>query len=323
MTTDASLLTVDDVHKQFARIHAVAGVSLNISRGDIFALLGPNGAGKSTLLRMLVGITRPDRGRIAWMGRSDDAARVALRMGYLPEDRGLYQDVPVSRVLAYFGTLRGMTHAAAVSAAADWLERLSLRERAGDLVRTLSKGNQQKVQFAAAVLHRPEFVILDEPFSGLDPINQEVFLDLVRGLRANGTTVLLSAHQMSLVERLADHVFIMQGGREVLSGTVPQIRERWGAGLTLILQAPTFSDVGERAVAVHPAVTSAVQRDGELRVEVKPTHPVGDLLAVCLAHFAITGVRTEQSSLHEVYVATVGAAAPTALAAVTATEDAA
>jgi ABC-2 type transport system ATP-binding protein len=224
-------LTVSQVHKRFATVHAVAGVSFAVQPGEIFALLGPNGAGKTTILRMLAGISRPDSGTIHWAlpvsGRGTLAPEVS---GYLPEDRGLYQDVPVVRTLAYFGRLRGMARPDAEAAALAWLDRLSLADRAGEKLGALSKGNQQKIQFAAAVLHRPRFAILDEPFSGLDPLNQELFLGMVRELRDAGSTVLISAHQMSLVERVADRVFLMHSGREIQYGTVAEILARTGQG---------------------------------------------------------------------------------------------
>lgn len=214
-----SFLSIQSVEKRYATVLAVDGISLDVAPGEIVALLGPNGAGKSTLLRMLVGITRPDRGRILWNG-SERVGLPPAELGYLPEDRGLYQDVAIQRTLTYFARLRGVAAADAERMATEWLARFELADRAGEKLGAFSKGNQQKVQFAAAVLHRPRFAILDEPFSGLDPLNQELFLDLVRGLRDAGTTVLFSAHQMSLVERLADRVFVMHAGRELLHGPV-------------------------------------------------------------------------------------------------------
>ncbi len=218
----APFLSIQDVEKTYATVRAVAGVSLDVSTGEIVALLGPNGAGKTTLLRMLVGITRPDRGRIIWEG-DEAAAPTPGLLGYLPEDRGLYHDVPIHRTLSYFARLRGVPRAEATALAQQWLERFELKDRAGEKLAALSKGNQQKVQFAAAVLHRPRFAILDEPFSGLDPLNQELFLDLVRELRDGGSTILFSAHQLALVERIADRVFVMHRGRELLHGTVGQL----------------------------------------------------------------------------------------------------
>lgn len=303
------MLTVTNVHRRFAHVHAVNDISLRVNAGEIFALLGPNGAGKSTLLRMLVGITRPDSGAITWQTDRGTVPRLAAeQIGYLPEDRGLYQDQPLVAVLEYFGSLRGMSRHDARHAAKAWLERLELGARLKDKVGALSKGNQQKVQFAAAVLHRPRFVILDEPFSGLDPLNQEAFLALVRTLRDEGTTVLFSAHQMALVERLADRLFVMQHGREVLSGTIPVVRERWGGGRRVLLRVEQALGDSLAAVQALPAVISAEWLDdGTLCVTLAVNATVGPLLARCAELFTIVDVRTEQPSLHEVYISTVGA----------------
>ena len=309
------MLNVSQVHRRFAQVHAVNDITFHVDAGEIFALLGPNGAGKSTLLRMLVGITRPDSGTITWQTPRGPASRLpAEQIGYLPEDRGLYQDQPLVAVLEYFGTLRGMTRADARAAATTWLERLELGARLKDKVGALSKGNQQKVQFAAAVLHRPRFVILDEPFSGLDPLNQEVFLTLVRTLRDDGTTVLFSAHQMALVERLADRLFVMQHGREVLSGTIAAVREQWGGGRRVLLHVEQAAGSTLDALRALPSVAAVDWRDdGTLGVTLAAQATVGPLLARCAELFTIVDVRTEQPSLHEVYINTVGAvSAPTA-----------
>ncbi len=216
-----TFLAVTRVRKQYATVLAVDDISFNVRRGEIVALLGPNGAGKTTLLRMLVRITHPDSGSIQWEGT--DAPISPLSLGYLPEDRGLYQEMPIRKTLTYFARLRGVAAPQAAQRADEWLERLGLLDRAGEKLGALSKGNQQKVQFAAAVLHGPRMAILDEPFSGLDPVNQEAFLDIVRELRDAGTTVLLSAHQMSLVERVADRVFVMHRGRELLHAATTEL----------------------------------------------------------------------------------------------------
>jgi ABC-2 type transport system ATP-binding protein len=172
------IVQVEKVEKSFAEVRAVDGISFEVRPGEVFALLGPNGAGKSTLVRMLVGILRPDAGEIVYgLGAAPGGLPAVDELGYLPEDRGLYRDMPVARTLAYFGILRGIERRAAEKAAGAWLERLGLADRAADKLETLSKGNQQKIQLAAAVLHRPRFALLDEPFSGLDPLNQQLLRD--------------------------------------------------------------------------------------------------------------------------------------------------
>jgi ABC-2 type transport system ATP-binding protein len=301
------ILSIDDVSKRFGELTAVDHVSLDVADGEILALLGPNGAGKTTLTRMILGVFRPDSGRITHVVSGRAATELPRWLvGYLPEERGLYQDMPILRTLTYFGRLHGMTTAEATQAAMPWLERFDLASRANDPVKALSKGNQQKVQLAATVLHRPRFALLDEPFSGLDPLNQELLMDIVRELREAGTTVVFSAHQMPLVERLADRVFLMNRGREVLRGTIPEIRQRWQAGDRLVVG---LRGGNVAAVAAHPAVERIEQpTSGEIAIRLRPDAPMSDLLRTLGEQLDVTHVRSEAVSLHEIYVQTVGAA---------------
>jgi ABC-2 type transport system ATP-binding protein len=299
------ILTIDRVVKRFGSITAVDGVSLSVEEGEILALLGPNGAGKTTLTRLVLGIIRPDSGSITHFltgAASQDVAKWLL--GYLPEERGLYQDMPILRTLTYFGVLHGMDAKDAERAAMPWLERFGLADRVKEPVKSLSKGNQQKVQLAATVLHRPRFALLDEPFSGLDPINQELLVDIVRELRDAGTTVVFSAHQMPLVERLADRVILMNRGREVLHGTIPEIRERWRAGDRLVVGIRS----GDAAdLVAHPAVESVERTtSGEVAMRLRRDAPLSDLLRTLGERFEVTHVRSEAVTLHEIYVQTVG-----------------
>lgn len=223
-----------DVGKVFRTTRAVDGVSLEVRRGEIFALLGPNGAGKSTLVRMMIGMIPPDQGAIRWLDdRGNQIGLSPSQIGYLPEDRGLYQDQKVRRILEYFGQLRGMTIKDSFLAAAEWAKRLEITKYLNQKLETLSKGNQQKVQVAAAVLHKPRVAFLDEPFSGLDPVNQELMIELIRRLRDDGTTVLLSAHQLELVERLADRVLLLASGKQIVSGTIDEVKSGEYGGYVL------------------------------------------------------------------------------------------
>ena len=301
------LLIVDGVHKEYGSVRAVDGVSVEVNAGEIVALLGPNGAGKTTLIRMLVGLTRPDRGSVAY--RIDGAERPRLptyALGYLPEERGLYQDVSAARTLAYFGRLRGMSRPDAARAATEWLERFALADRANEPLKALSKGNQQKVQFASTVLHRPRFAILDEPFSGLDPLNQDLFVRTIRELRDSGTTVLLSAHQMQLVERLADRVILLSRGREVLRGTIPELRRTWSAGRKLVVRVS--GDADPAPLASHPAVVQVDRTSAdELTVLTHDQSPLSDLLVAIGSRYPVTSVHAEQLTLHDIYVRSVEA----------------
>ncbi len=301
------LLKVNAVEKEFASVKAVHQLSFEVNQGEVFALLGPNGAGKTTMIRMILGIIRPDSGDIHFQW-SDSKKTLASRgqVGYLPEERGLYKEIPILRTMTYLGTLRGMRRKAAAAAAQRWIDRFGLKERATDKLETLSKGNQQKVQFIAAILHQPSLVILDEPFSGLDPINQELFSTIIRELRRDGTTILLSAHQMQLVERLADRVLLMSRGREVLSGTMEQIglTARWNNKLVL----RTGSNPDMSFLQTHPAIVSVSQSsDGTVTLFVKEGGSLSNLLVMLGSALDIVDIQSERISLHDIYLQSVGA----------------
>lgn len=299
------LIAATGVTKRFATTTAVDNLSLSLAEGEMLALLGPNGAGKSTLIRMIVGLIKPDQG-IVERDFAIGAERPRGVMGYLPEERGLYQDMPIGATLAFFGVLQGMSPRSAREAASTWLERLGLDARGKEKVKSLSKGNQQKVQFGAAILHRPRLAILDEPFSGLDPVNQEVFLELIRELRANGTTVIFSAHQMTLVERLADRVCLMSRGRMVLEGSIAGLRQQWRTGNRLVVGIAPASDLSFLgAIAAVEAVEPSAADEVTLRL--KPDVSMSELLGAMSARLDVRYIRSEETTLHEIYLRTVEA----------------
>ncbi|MDG5765878.1 ATP-binding cassette domain-containing protein [Balneolales bacterium ANBcel1] len=222
-----TILTLSSVVKEFQKAKAVDELSFSVEDGEIFALLGPNGAGKTTTVRMIMQIIQPDRGEIRFDPAINGQGRVMRsRLGYLPEERGLYQDMPVLENLVYLAGLCSNDPNSIRKEALQWLERFGLADRKRDKVSALSKGNQQKIQFIASILHRPALAVLDEPFSGFDPINQELMSDVIRDLRNAGTTILLSAHQMQLVERIADRILLLDSGRERICGTLAEIRKK-------------------------------------------------------------------------------------------------
>ncbi len=260
MMSASAILRVEGVTKAFEGVTAVANVSFDVRRGEIFGLLGPNGAGKTTLIRMILGIFKPDAGRILFF---EDDARAREeppreRVGYLPEERGLYEDRRVGETLVYLAELHGLGARRAHERALGWLEKLALSDRFHSRIRELSKGMQQKVQFIAAVLHEPELVVLDEPFSGLDPPSQDLFLELIRDLARQGMTVLLSSHQMNLVESVCDRVFVIHRGRQVLYGDLAQIKREHG-----------FHVVQMRYAPIEPATLKGwLSVNGDLRVQI-------------------------------------------------------
>ncbi len=318
-TSSTPVLSVRGIRKAFKDRVAVDDLSFDVQAGEIFGFLGPNGAGKTTALRMILGITHPDAGTVTFEGRAQvDRSRI----GYLPEERGLFEDQRVIDTLTYLGELRGMRARDSRKAGLSWLDRLGLADRAKSKLNELSKGMQQKVQFAAAVLHAPTLAVLDEPFSGLDPLNQELFLDIVRELRDRGTTVLFSAHQLNLVERLCDRFLLIARGREVITGSLDTMRRTitGGASETLVLElAARNGGPAPDAAAAHAAfrqegVEGMIRVDpvagGRLRVEagLAPQHDVGPALAALGSRYAIVGLQTAPISLHEIYLRAVRAA---------------
>ncbi len=223
MSENAVIL--EGVRKTFSGHVAVDKLDLTIPRGSLFGFIGPNGSGKSTTLRMILRIYYPDQGRIVVLGAEQSRA-ADDRVGYLPEERGLYRKMKVHEVLRFHAQLKGVKHPS--PAIDSWLDRFELREWAHKPVEALSKGMAQKVQFIAATIHSPELLILDEPFSGLDPVNLEVLKDAMLDLRRQGTTVIFSTHDMSAAERLCDQVMMIHRGQKVLDGSPAEIRQRYG-----------------------------------------------------------------------------------------------
>ena len=220
-------IRLQGVSKSFGALKAVDGLDLHVPRGSIYGLLGPNGAGKTTAIRIMLDIIGPDCGEVELLGSPvDDAVRA--RVGYLPEERGLYQKMRVADQLAFLGVLKGMRRDAARREAERWLERMELLDRADDAVETLSKGMQQKVQFLSTVLHRPDLLILDEPFSGLDPLNVDLLKEIILERSREGATVLFSTHLIEDAERLCDRVCMIAGARKVLDGRVVEIKASAG-----------------------------------------------------------------------------------------------
>ena len=214
---------VSHLAKSFGATHAVVDVSFDITRGEIFGLLGPNGAGKTTTIRMMLDIFKPDRGTVSILdGPMTEEKK--NRIGYMPEERGLYQDIPLERCLLYLASLKGLSGHQARTRLGTLLERFELASHRGKKVKELSKGMQQKAQIINTILHQPELVIIDEPFTSLDPINTQLVKDLMGELREQGTTILMSTHQMRQVEELCDRILLIDDGRDVLYGELDKIR---------------------------------------------------------------------------------------------------
>ena len=218
-------LALERISKRFGMVQALDGCSFSVAPGRMVGFLGPNGAGKTTAMRTIFGLVLPDAGELCWRGRPIGRSE-RLRFGYMPEERGLYPRMPVAEQLEYFGRLHGMRADAARRSAARWLDRLGLGDRAGAKLEELSHGNQQRVQLAAALLHEPELLVLDEPFAGLDPVAVRTLADVLRDESDRGAAVLFSSHQLELVEHICEDVVIIDRGRIVATGTVDMLRRR-------------------------------------------------------------------------------------------------
>lgn len=264
-----SVVDIDGISKSFGSIKAVENVTLTIEKGAFFGLLGPNGAGKTTAIRILLDIYKPDKGTVHVFGGPMNEAK-KNRIGYMPEERGLYQDLPLERVLAYFATLKGMPKKDIRSRLDTYLERFDLKEYRRKKVKELSKGMQQKAQLIATLIHQPELLIIDEPFSGLDPVNTQMVKTLLYDLNQQGTTIIMSTHQMHQVEELCQRILLMNHGRVMLYGQVQEIRKRF-SGRTLLVRSPApLPDL--------PGVVQVESQNGSQRLTLSQEVPSQDIL---------------------------------------------
>ena len=282
----ATMLELSRLSKRFGSLQALDDLSLSLDRGEIVGFVGSNGAGKSTTMRIVMGVLAADSGAVTWMGAPVDAA-IRRTIGYMPEERGLYPRMKVAEQLVYLARLHGLSASAAKAAADRWTERLGLEGRRGDEVQSLSLGNQQRVQLAAALVSDPELLILDEPFSGLDPVAVDVMSQVLLERAAAGVPTLFSSHQLDVVERLCDRVVIIRSGRLVADGTIPELQAtetpRWrvvveqaagsppvqAASLNLPAPAVELDDAGRLVItaagADEQALLSAAQHLGTVR----------------------------------------------------------
>jgi ABC-2 type transport system ATP-binding protein len=287
-------ITLRNVTKSFRDVVAVDRLDLTVPSGSLYGFIGPNGSGKTTTLRMIMHILLPDEGEVEVLGqRGTRAARDSV--SYLPEERGLYKRMSVRRLLRYYGALKGATQPELDQSIAHWLERLGLSAWIDRKIDSLSKGMAQKVQFIAAVLNKPQLLILDEPFSGLDPVNAEVLKDAVLDLRRSGTTIVFSTHDMQVAERLCDRIFMIFKGKKVLDGTLDEIQAKFG-----------FDTVRVRTDDGLAALEGLVDLDeitdlGNLQ-EVRWEGDPQRLLESLLARTRITQFEVTRPSLHDIFV---------------------
>ena len=293
-------VALNDIRKTFGTHRAVDGLSFEIPRGNVFGLLGRNGAGKSTTIRMIMDIIRPDSGSIEILGRPMDGS-VKDRMGYLPEERGLYPKMKVLDMLEYFGSVKGLKPAEARRRALPWLERLELGAWKDKKVEELSKGMQQKAQFITTILNQPDVLILDEPFSGMDPVNQEIFRDLLLEISTGGATLIFSTHVMESAERLCNQIALIDSGRAVLSGSLASIKKKFGSN-TVQLE---FDGDGAFLESM-PGVEKIHRYERFVEINMAEGADPQHLLEAAVGRLAVRRFEVMEPTLHNIFIDQVG-----------------
>ena len=297
------MVELDSVSKAYSAKIAVDKLSLAIEAGSMFGLLGPNGAGKTSTIRMIVGITMPDSGQVRLFGQKF-SRKLLDRVGYLPEERGLYKKMDVLRQLVFMGEIRGLTATVAKARAQTWCERLAIADVMDKKTEELSKGMQQKIQFIATVIHDPEFLIMDEPFSGLDPVNAMLLQDTLLEMRRQGKAILFSTHRMDQVEKLCDSICLINGGRAVLYGKVAEVKGRSPRNRMLL----DFQ--GDDRFLADPLVTASTEALKIFGGHAELTLNAGADPQALLRHFMQSSIiyRYElvEPSLEEIFIKTVG-----------------
>ncbi|PZD95053.1 sodium ABC transporter ATP-binding protein [Paenibacillus sambharensis] len=293
-------LVVDKVVKQYGEHTAVNGISLEVGQGEIYGLLGANGAGKTTTMRMVLGLIYPDGGSIRYNGKpySKDQLR---NMGYLPEERGLYPKVKIKDQIIYLAQLRGVDRKTADRNLKVWLEKFNVPEYYDKKVEELSKGNQQKIQFIAAVIHEPQILILDEAFSGLDPVNVELLKTTVKELRDAGKTILFSTHRMEHVEELCRNITILHRSNPVLQGNIKEIKKQFPKERVMVGIDGTLTGLDKL-----PGVKQVIQHENGFEVKIDNAGAAQGILAHAMSQGEVTRFEVKEPTLNEIFIRSVG-----------------
>jgi len=294
----AATIELQGVSKSYDKFVAVDNLSLAISPGKIYGLLGPNGAGKTSTLRMMMGITIPDSGRVSLFEKPFDRASLD-RVGYLPEERGLYKKMKVLDQLVFFGCLHGLEASEAQKRAVDWAGRMEIADALGRKTEELSKGMQQKIQFIATLLHEPRLIVMDEPFSGLDPVNAVLVEKTLLELKDDGKAILFSTHRMDQVEKLCDSICLINNGRAVLSGKMREIKSRYERNHVIV----EFE--GNSSFLESAEIAEAKNFSGHAEIRLKPHGDAQKLLHEAAAVATIYRFELVEPSLEEIFIRTV------------------
>jgi ABC-2 type transport system ATP-binding protein len=292
-----SLLEARNLKKYYATQKAVDDISFTVEKGSIYGLLGPNGAGKTTLLRMITGIFYPDDGEILFEGKPFNSLVDIEKIGYMPEERGLYKKMKIGEQALYLAQLKGVEKNAAMRLIKEWFIKLEMESWWNKKVEDLSKGMSQKLQFVTTVLHNPRLIILDEPFSGLDPVNSNIIKDEIYKLSKSGATIIFSTHRMEQVEEICDHIILINKGKKILDGTLKNVKQDFKQNLFRI----GFDDVP--SLQVHPSFEVVKQEDHSLIVRIKEGYSPNDILSYYIQQqVAILSFNEILPSLNEIFI---------------------
>lgn len=293
-------IEVRSISKRYDKFQAVQDVSFTVGRGRVFGLLGPNGAGKTTTIRMIMNIIAPDTGEVRIMGRPSTDG-INREVGYLPEERGLYRKMKVLDHLVFLGEIRGLEVSEAKKKAQYWLERVELADRAQKKVEELSKGMQQKIQLIGCVIHDPSILVLDEPFSGLDPVNQRVFKDLLAEYKASGRTLVFSTHIMEQAEKLCDDIVLINRSQLVLEGTLSDVKRRFSGNRIVVRGRGEIA-----ALEQLPVVAGVTPGDGQVEVTLREGASTAEFIRAGSNVWELECVLPHEASLDEIFVEVVG-----------------
>ncbi|MGA9407316.1 MAG: ATP-binding cassette domain-containing protein [Bacteroidota bacterium] len=294
------MIKAENLRKQYANVVAVDDVSLQVEPGRLFGLIGPNGAGKTTTIRMILNIITPDKGTVTFDGVQFDR-NIQNRIGYLPEERGLYKKNKLLDTILYFAGLRGMTGADTKKKALEWLRRFDLESYAKRKVEELSKGNQQKVQFIISILHDPDFIVLDEPFSGLDPVNQIILKDILQELKQQGKAIIFSTHQMDSAEKLCDEICLINHGKIVLEGRMKEVKQKFGKNSVHV----EFAGDGS-FISALPQVKSATVYENYAELQLNGNVSSRELLPSIVSKVEVRKFEFVEPSLNSIFLDVVG-----------------
>lgn len=294
------MLSVKNIVKQYAKHRALDQVSLEVERGKIFGLLGPNGAGKTSLIRIITQITAPDSGEVLFNGQRLNSDHIS-QIGYLPEERGLYKKMEIGEQVLYLSKLKGLSTAEATKRIKFWFEKLEMQTWWNKKVEDLSKGMQQKVQFVATVLHEPELIILDEPFSGFDPVNADIIKNEILELNKKGATFIFSTHRMESVEELCDHIALIDRSKKILDGSVDEIKATYRNNTYWIEYEGDYNSNNANGL-FNVLQTESLKEKTLIKIQLQGQATVNEVLASLLPHVAISRLDEVIPTMNDIFI---------------------